>query len=60
MTNADWWSRVVEACTNHDDLLLRRVWTLRMGTHDAAISLRAVPGIGAEIVLTMDGELMRT
>jgi hypothetical protein len=31
-----------------------------MGTHDAAISLRAVPGIGAEIVLTMDGELMRT
>ena len=28
--------------------------------HAAAINLKAVPGIGAEIVLTVDGEMRRT
>jgi hypothetical protein len=37
-----------------------RVWALRKDGHEAAIDLRAVPGIGAEIVLTVDGELRRT
>ena len=31
--------------------------TLHKGEHAAAIGLRAVPGIGGEIVLTVDGEL---
>ena len=28
--------------------------------HEAAIDLRAVPGVGAEIELTVDGEMRRT
>ena len=60
MTNADWWARVVQARTNHDDLIPRRVWALRKDGHEAAINVRPVPGIGAEIVLTVDGDLRRT
>src|SRR5688572_21827045 len=33
-----------------------QVSTLHKGEHTAAIDLKEVPGIGAEIVLTMDGE----
>jgi hypothetical protein len=32
----------------------------RKGEHQAAIDLKAVPGISAEIVLTVDGELRKT
>src|SRR3954466_12119879 len=60
MTNADWWARVVQARTTRDELLPQRVWALRKGQHEAAIDLKAAPGIGAEIVLTVDGELQRT
>jgi hypothetical protein len=60
MTNADLWARVVQARTKHDDLIPRRVWALRNDGHEAAIDLKAVPGIGAEIVLTVDGELRKT
>jgi hypothetical protein len=60
MTNSDWWARVVKARTEHDDLIPRRVWTLRKGEQEAAIDLRPVLGIGAEIVLTVDGELRRS
>jgi hypothetical protein len=41
-------------------LLPKRVWALRMGEHVAAIHVKAVPGIGAEIVLTVDGEWRRS
>jgi hypothetical protein len=40
--------------------LPQRAWTLRNREHEAAIDLKAVPGIGAEIVLTVNGELRRT
>jgi hypothetical protein len=60
MTNADWWARVVQARAAREDLLPRRVWALRKGEHEAAIELRAVPGIGAEIVLIVDGEWRKT
>jgi hypothetical protein len=60
MTNADWWARVVEARTKREDLLPQRVWALRKGEHEAAIDLKAVPGIGAEIVLTVDGQWRKT
>jgi hypothetical protein len=60
MTNADWWARVVKARTERADLLPQRVWALRKGEHEAAIDLKAVPGIGAEIVLTVDGEMRKT
>ena len=60
MTNADWWARVVKARAEHDDLIPRRVWTLRNGAHEAAIDLRPVRGVGAEIVLSVDGEWRRT
>jgi hypothetical protein len=33
---------------------------LGKGGHEAAIELRAVPGVGAELVLSVDGELRRT
>jgi hypothetical protein len=60
MTNADWWARVVKARTERADLLPQRAWALRKGEHEAAIDVRPVPGIGAEIVLTVDGELRKT
>jgi hypothetical protein len=56
MTNADWWARVAEARTRREDPRPHRMWALRKGEHAAAIDLKAVPGIGAEIVLTVDGE----
>jgi hypothetical protein len=60
LTNADWWARVVQARTERDDLLPQRVWALRKGEHEAAIDVKAVSGIGAEIVLTVNGELRKT
>ena len=60
MTNADWWARVVKARTQRADLLPQRMWTLTKNGHEAAIELRAVPGVGAEIVLIVDGEWRRT
>ena len=36
------------------------VWTLHNGEHTTAIDVKAVPGIGAEIVLTVNGELRKT
>ena len=60
MNDAAWWARVVQARTERADLLPRRVWTLHKGDHAAAINLKAVPGIGAEIVLTVDGTLRKT
>ena len=41
-------------------MLPQRVWALRKDGHETTMDLRAVPGIGAEIVLTVDGELLRT
>ena len=60
MSNAEWWGRVVQARTQHADLLPQRIWSLRKDGHEATIDLRAVPGVGAEIVLSVDGELRRT
>jgi hypothetical protein len=60
MTNADWWARVVRARTSRQELRPQRVWALRKGEHEAAIDLKAVPGIGAELVLSVDGEWQRS
>jgi hypothetical protein len=60
MNDAAWWARVIQARTERDDLRPQRVWTLYKGEHAVAIDLKAVPGIGAEIVLTVDGELRKT
>ena len=35
------------------------LWALHKGEHAGAIDLKAVPGIGAEIVLTVNGELRK-
>ena len=59
MTNAGWWARVVEARTERDDLRPKRVWVLRKEGRAAAIDVTAVPGIGAEIVLS-DGQWRKT
>jgi hypothetical protein len=60
VNDAAWWARVVQARTERDDLRPQRVWTLHKGEHAAAIDLKAVPGTGAEVVLTVDGEWRRT
>jgi hypothetical protein len=60
MNDAAWWARVVQARTERDDIRPQRVWTLHKGEHAVAIDLQSVPGIGAEIVLTVDGELRKT
>jgi hypothetical protein len=60
VTNADWWARVVQARAERDDLRPKRVWVLRKDGREAAIDVKAVPGIGAEIVLTVDGEMRKT
>jgi hypothetical protein len=52
-------ARVVQARTGHDDLPSPRVGVRKDG-HEAAINVRPVPGIGAEIVLPVDGEQRRT
>jgi hypothetical protein len=59
VNDAAWWSRVVQARTERDDLRPRRVWTLHKGEHAAAIDLKALPAIGAEIVFTVDGEMRK-
>ena len=58
-TKADSWTRVVQARTHRDDLVRHRIWALRKDGHEAAIDLRAVPRVGAELVLSVDGELRR-
>ena len=60
MTDSEWWARVVKARTEHDDLAPAARVGARKGAHEAAIDVRPVPGIGAEIVLTVDGELRKT
>jgi hypothetical protein len=60
MTNSDWWARVVQARTERDDLRPKRVWVVRKDGREAAIDVKAVPGIGAEIVLTVDRQWRKT
>ena len=60
MTNADWWARVVQARAKREGLLPQRMWTQHKGEHAAAIDLKAVPGLAAEIVLTVNCELRPT
>ena len=60
MNDAAWWARVAQARAAHDDLLPQRMWVLRKDGHEAMAALRAVPGIGAELVLSIDGELRRS
>ena len=36
-----------------------RTWTMHHGTHEAALDLRLVPGLGADIVLSIDNESRR-
>jgi len=55
----DWWAPVVQARTQHADLLPQRVWALRKNGHRATVERRAVPGVAAELVLSVDGELRR-
>jgi hypothetical protein len=60
MNDAAWWARVVAARTERDDLRPQRVWTLRKDVREASMDLEAVPGAGAEIVLTVDWEMRKT
>jgi hypothetical protein len=59
MTNADRWARVVKARTERDDLRPKRAWARRKEGREAQIDVKAVPGMGAEIVLS-DGQWHKT
>jgi hypothetical protein len=60
LTNADWVGPRHSSAPSGKTYLPQRVSALRKGGHDAAIHVKAVPGIGAEIVLTVDGEMRKT
>jgi hypothetical protein len=60
MTNSDWRARVMQARTERDDLRPKRVWVLHRDGREPAIDVKAVPGLGAEIVLTVDGQWRKT
>ena len=50
----------MQARTERDDLRPKRVWVLRKDGCEAAIDVKAVPGVGAEIVLSVDGQWRKT
>jgi hypothetical protein len=52
MTNAASWARAVQARTQHADVVPQRVGRSGTMTNEAAIDMRTVCGVGAEIVLT--------
>jgi hypothetical protein len=60
MTNADSWACVVQARTERDNLRPQPVWTLHKGEHAAELDVKAVPGLGAAIALTVDREMRKT
>lgn len=61
MTDSEWWARVKSPgqAKEFPPRLSGRVWTMRHGSHEAALDLRLVEGLGAEIVLSIDSELRR-
>ena len=61
MTNADWWAtaKTPGQAKQRPARPSGRVWTMHHGTHEATLDLRLVPGLGAEIVLSIDNELRR-
>ena len=60
MTNADWRARVVQARTGAGRLDATARVGAPQGRARGSHRPQAVPGIGAEIVLTVDGELRKT
>jgi len=62
VTNADWWA-TVRRPARQDEYPRRpasRMWTLRKGSHEAALDLRSVQAMGPELVLSIDGEPRRS
>ncbi len=60
MNDAARWAPVVQARPKPDYLRLRRVWALRKDTYEAAIDLKAVPGVGVEIRVHAEWRVGRT
>ena len=61
LTNADWWATVKTPgqAKARPPRPSGRVWTMHHGTHKAALEMRLIEGLGAEIVLSIDNELRR-
>jgi hypothetical protein len=62
MTSPEFWAASKRPVKQKDDTPKRlsgRVWTLRHGQHRADLDLRLIDGYGAEIVLSVNGELRR-
>jgi hypothetical protein len=61
MTNADWWNGVRRARERHEtEHVAQLVWALRKGDHAAVLQLRPVPGVGVDLALLIDGELLKS
>ncbi len=59
--NSDWWSRVRAARNGHAGThTLQLAWQLRKDGHAAALAVRAVPQVGTDVTLLVDGELVKS
>jgi hypothetical protein len=57
VNDAAWWARAVQPRAGRDDLRPQRLWTPRKRVHGGRLRSMRVVGIGAEIVLTVDGRV---
>jgi hypothetical protein len=57
VNDAAWWACAVQPRAERDDLRPQRMWTLRKRVHAGRHRSMRVVGIGAEIVLTVDGRV---
>jgi len=61
VTNPEWWASCKKPIVPREPprRLSGRVWTLHRDRHEATLDLRLVEHYGAEILLTVNGELKR-
>jgi hypothetical protein len=59
--HSDWWSQVRTARNGHAEAhTLQQAWRLRKGGHAAVLAVRAVPQVGTDVTLPVDGELVKS
>jgi len=59
MSSANWWNNIMQGWASSIDGEGAQIWELRKGPHVATLRVRKTPA-GVEIVLTVDGELVRS
>jgi hypothetical protein len=58
--SADWWTDLTTGWSASTDQGRGQLWQYRQGPHVAALSVRAVEGVGQELVLRIDGAEVRS